>query len=130
VPLSYVCGAFRIYPSLEEHRQAVHQTVEYIRDGGIFQANICLRLAADFDGEPLDAFCAAATRLDPPYAAFLHLDNGAMASLSPELFLRRDGSRSGRRRSRALVPALPTTPKPRADPARNWRTQPRTEPRT
>jgi aminodeoxychorismate synthase component I len=90
-PLSYECGTFRIYPSPEEHREAIRQTVEYIRGGDIFQANICLQLAADFDGDPLDAFCAAATRLDPPYAAFLRLDNGAIASLSPELFLRRNG---------------------------------------
>jgi para-aminobenzoate synthetase/4-amino-4-deoxychorismate lyase len=32
------------------------------------------------------------SRLDPPYAAFLRLPGGAVASLSPELFLRRAGS--------------------------------------
>ena len=68
--------------------------MEYIRQGDIFQANICLRLEAAFDGDPLDAFCAAATRLDPPYAAFLRIsDSAAIASLSPELFLRRTGDR-------------------------------------
>src|SRR5262249_2914788 len=59
----------------------------------VFQANICLRLEAPFAGDPLDAFCAAATRLDPPYAAFLRVPGGAIASLSPELFLRRTGDR-------------------------------------
>ena len=33
------------------------------------------------------------TALDPPYAAFLRVPGGAVASLSPELFLRREGSR-------------------------------------
>jgi para-aminobenzoate synthetase / 4-amino-4-deoxychorismate lyase len=71
---------------------AVRRTVSYIRRGDLFQANMCLRLEADFDGDPLDAFCGAATRLDPPYAAFLRLPEGAVASLSPELFLHRTGT--------------------------------------
>ena len=89
---AYCCGTFRLIPSPEEHAAAVRQTVSYIRRGDLFQANICLRLEADFGGDPLDAFCAAATRLDPPYAAFLRLPGGAVASLSPELFLRRTGT--------------------------------------
>jgi len=89
---AFSCGTFRLIPSPEEHASAVRQTVGYIRRGDLFQANICLRLEADFDGDPLDAFCGAATRLDPPYAAFLRLHEGAVASLSPELFLRRTGT--------------------------------------
>jgi para-aminobenzoate synthetase/4-amino-4-deoxychorismate lyase len=88
----YRCGQFQLIPGTAGHRSAVRRTVEYIRAGDIFQANICLRLEAEFDGDPLDAFCAAATRLDPPYAAFLRLSaDSAIASLSPELFVRRDG---------------------------------------
>ena len=78
-------------PSASEHRAAVGRTVEYIRQGDIFQANICLRLEAVFDGDPLDLFCRAASELQPPYAAFLRLPGGDLASLSPELFLRRTG---------------------------------------
>jgi para-aminobenzoate synthetase / 4-amino-4-deoxychorismate lyase len=88
----YSCGTFRLIPSPEEHTSAVRRTVSYIRRGDLFQANMCLRLEADFDGDPLDAFCGAATRLDPPYAAFLRLPEGAVASLSPELFLHRTGT--------------------------------------
>jgi para-aminobenzoate synthetase / 4-amino-4-deoxychorismate lyase len=88
----YECGEFWLTPGAAGHRSAVRRTVDYIRAGDIFQANICLRLEADFDGDPLDAFCAAATRLDPPYAAFLRLSkDSAVASLSPELFLQRAG---------------------------------------
>jgi aminodeoxychorismate synthase component I len=89
----YRCGPFRLIPSAAGHQAAVRQTVEYIRQGDIFQANICLRAEADFDGDPLDAFCQAATALSPPYAAFISVPGGAAASLSPELFLRRtDGT--------------------------------------
>jgi para-aminobenzoate synthetase / 4-amino-4-deoxychorismate lyase len=92
-PRRYSCGEFRLIPSPQEHQAAVRQTVSYIRQGDLFQANICLRLEAGFDGDPLDAFCDAAARLDPPYAAFLRVPGGAVASLSPELFLRRTGTR-------------------------------------
>ena len=91
-PRAFSCGGFRLIPSSGEHRSAVRQAISYIRRGDIFQANICLRLEARFGGDPLDAFCQAATRLNPPYAAFLRTPDGAVASLSPELFLRRTGS--------------------------------------
>ncbi|HLQ56559.1 MAG TPA: aminodeoxychorismate synthase component I [Streptosporangiaceae bacterium] len=87
----YSCGDFLLAPSAAEHKAAVSRAVEYIRRGDIFQANICLRLEAGFDGDPLDAFCRAVAVLQPPYAAFMRMSHGAVASLSPELFLRRNG---------------------------------------
>src|SRR5215472_11152652 len=87
----YRCGDFLLTPSAAEHKAAVGRAVDYIWRGDIFQANICLRLEASFDGDPLDAFCQAVGVLQPPYAAFLRMPGGAVASLSPELFLRRTG---------------------------------------
>jgi aminodeoxychorismate synthase component I len=69
----------------------VRRAVEYIHRGDIFQANICLQLEAGFRGDPLDLFCRGVSALHPPYAAFLRLPQGDLASLSPELFLRRTG---------------------------------------
>jgi para-aminobenzoate synthetase / 4-amino-4-deoxychorismate lyase len=90
-PGDFECGDFRLVPSPARHRAAVRAAVEYIGQGDIFQANICLRAEASFRGDPLDAFCQAASALAPPYAAFLAVPGGAVASLSPELFLRRAG---------------------------------------
>jgi len=91
-PGGYTCGPFRLTPSAAGHQAAVARTVEYIGQGDIFQANICLRAEADFTGDPLDAFCQAVTALSPPYAAFMSVPGGAIASMSPELFLRRTGT--------------------------------------
>ena len=91
-PSPYHCGEFRLTPSAAGHQAAVSQAVDYIWQGDIFQANVCLRAEAAFDGAPLDAFCQAVTSLSPPYAAFITLPEGAVASLSPELFLRRTGN--------------------------------------
>src|SRR5215472_770904 len=90
-PRDYACGSFRLVPSPAEHKEAVRRTVELIRRGDIFQANICLRLEAGFDGDPLDLFCRGVSRLRPPFSAFIRLPEGDVASFSPELFLRRAG---------------------------------------
>lgn len=50
----YECGGFGLVPTAAEHKKAVRRTVELIRRGDIFQANICLRLEAGFRGDPLD----------------------------------------------------------------------------
>src|SRR5260221_7645479 len=88
-PRGYACGDFGLVPWAGEHRKAVRRAVELIQQGDIFQANICLRLEAGFRGDPLDLFCRGVSRLPPPYAAFVRLPGGDLASLSPELFLRR-----------------------------------------
>ena len=104
-PAGYEFSPFRLDPGSAGHQASVARAVEYIRDGDIFQANICLRAQARFAGDPLDAFCRAAAELQPPYAAFVDVSatpaaavkgtpavaRAAVASLSPELFLRRVG---------------------------------------
>src|SRR5690606_6868614 len=68
------------------------RALDHIAAGDIFQVNLCARLEADFGGDPLDAFCAGVERLSPAYAGFVSSPEGALASFSPELFLRRTGN--------------------------------------
>ena len=90
---TYSCGEFEVIPAPESHRRAVARAVELIHAGDMFQANITLRLEAAFSGDPLDLFCRGVEQLRPQYAAFLRLSAGqAVASFSPELFLRRTGT--------------------------------------
>lgn len=88
---SYLVGDFVMTPSPDEHRAAVTRVIEHIEAGDIFQASLCLRLESPFAGDPLDVFCAGVESLSPAYAAFVAWDDGAVASFSPELFLRRTG---------------------------------------
>ena len=90
-PRECVIGVFEMVPTAENHKLALAETLDHIAAGDIFQANICVRLEADYVGDPLDVFCQGVERLRPAYAAFLRTDDGAIASMSPELFLRRDG---------------------------------------
>jgi para-aminobenzoate synthetase/4-amino-4-deoxychorismate lyase len=88
---TYDVGRFEMTPSPAGHRAAVAAAIEHIAAGDIFQANVCARLDAPFVGDPLDVFCAGVDRLHPAYAAFVSGPEGALVSLSPELFLRRTG---------------------------------------
>jgi len=89
----YNCSAFSAVPTPLRHMEAVARALDHIISGDVFQVNVCLRLEAAFEGDPLDLFCAAAEATRPRYGAYLSHDAGAVASLSPELFLRRVGSR-------------------------------------
>jgi aminodeoxychorismate synthase component I len=73
------------------HMTAIDECRERIAAGEIFQANLCLRLAAEWKGDPLDLFARTAGTLEPRHAGVVTGPWGAVCSLSPELFLRRQG---------------------------------------
>jgi para-aminobenzoate synthetase/4-amino-4-deoxychorismate lyase len=75
----------------EHHVNAVAQCRRRIAAGEIFQANLCLRLHGETDATATDLFAAALQHVNPPYAAAFATPQGGIASLSPELFLRRRG---------------------------------------
>jgi para-aminobenzoate synthetase component I len=78
-------------PDADEHGKAVRGCVEEIAAGEIFQANICSRFTVPFRGDPLEVFAAGSERFRPARAAYVAGAWGAVASLSPELFLARHG---------------------------------------
>ncbi len=73
------------------HMTAIEECRERIAAGEIFQANLCLRLEAEWKGDPLDLFARTAGTLEPRHAGVVAGPWGAVCSLSPELFLRRRG---------------------------------------
>jgi para-aminobenzoate synthetase/4-amino-4-deoxychorismate lyase len=83
----FATSDWRWTPSLAAHARAVEACRERIAAGDLFQANLCLRLEGSLDGDPLDLFAAAVAALPTDRAAFVAGPWGALASLSPELFL-------------------------------------------
>lgn len=75
----------------EAHQRGVHACLAAIGAGEVYQACVCTQFHGVLDGEPVDFFVDAVARTDPARAAFLTGTWGAVASLSPELFLRRCG---------------------------------------
>ena len=73
----------------EAHRRGVLECLEAIAAGEVYQACVCTQFAGRLDGAPVDFFVDAVERTSPARAAYLAGEWGAVASLSPELFLRR-----------------------------------------
>ncbi len=92
-PGPFSCGPFALTPDPATHIERVGRLVQHIHAGDLFQANLCLRVEGEFRGSPLAAYRQAAARLQPPFAGFFDMGDRAVASLSPELFLRRSGRR-------------------------------------
>ena len=75
----------------DSHRRGVVDCLEAIAAGEIYQACVCTQFTGRLDGAPIDFFVDAVERTAPARAAYLAGEWGALASLSPELFLRRAG---------------------------------------
>ena len=84
--------------------------LEAIAAGEVYQACVCTQFVGRIDGAAIDFFADAVARTSPARAAYLAGDWGAVASLSPELFLRRRGD------AVASSPIKGTLPR-HADPA-------------
>lgn len=82
-------------PDEESHREGVLACLEAIGAGEVYQACVCTQFTGISTGNPLHFFADAIARTTPARAAFLSGDWGAVASLSPELFLRRNGEHVG-----------------------------------
>jgi para-aminobenzoate synthetase component I len=75
----------------DAHRSGVLECLEAIAAGEVYQACVCTQFIGRLDGAPIDFFVDAVQRTSPARAAYVAGDWGAVASLSPELFLRRRG---------------------------------------
>lgn len=73
------------------HRAGVLACLEAITAGEVYQACVCTRFTGTVRGSSLDFFTEGVARTSPARAAYVAGPWGAVASLSPELFLRRRG---------------------------------------
>jgi para-aminobenzoate synthetase component 1 len=70
----------------------VARAQEYIRAGDIYQVNLSQRLAAEYPYSGWEFFQRLGTVSPAPFSAYLDCDDFQIASSSPELFLRLNGS--------------------------------------
>ncbi len=69
------------------HLEAVADCQRRIAAGELYEANLCVRLEARFNGDPVDLFARAVPAAQPRFGALVD----GVVSLSPERFLRRSG---------------------------------------
>lgn len=108
-------SAFRPCLSREEFIAQVQTAKDYIAAGDIYQVNLAYPWKAHWPAAaPCLPFYQRLRRVSPaPHAAFLNLDETAVLSASPELFLQMSG------RSITTRPIKGTRPRFPADPARD-----------
>lgn len=80
--------------SVEElqFREALQQIHAYIYDGDVYQVNYTFRESYRLDGSPYDLFRTLRLSHPVPYSAYMNAGPFQLVSLSPELFLRRQGN--------------------------------------
>ncbi|HEX4588840.1 MAG TPA: anthranilate synthase component I family protein, partial [Gemmataceae bacterium] len=70
------------------YEAAVRRVIEYIRGGDCYQVNLSQRLLAPFAGSPLELYGRLRERNPAPFAGYFDLGEFAIASASPERFLK------------------------------------------
>jgi para-aminobenzoate synthetase component 1 len=83
-----VTGACSREMERDTFERLVARAIEYIRAGDIYQVNLSHRFRLAGIDDPLVVYAAVRRANPAPYAALLSWDDGAVASASPELFLR------------------------------------------
>ena len=100
--------------SRSDYGQMVGRALEYIAAGDIYQVNLAQRLRLVGVRDVLDLYAAVRRSNPAPYGALLRWNGGAVASFSPELFLR---LRDGYVRTRPIKGTRPRTGDPALDEA-------------
>jgi para-aminobenzoate synthetase component 1 len=97
------------------YEAAVGRIVEHIRAGDVYQVNLSQRLIAPFAGSPLELYGRLRERNPAPFAGYFDLGEFAIASASPERFLRLTAS--GDVETRPIKGTRPRGPTPVEDEA-------------
>ncbi|MCF7202310.1 aminodeoxychorismate synthase component I [Pseudomonas oligotrophica] len=79
--------AFAADLSAAQYQAAIERIQAYIRAGDCYQVNFAQRFTAAYRGDPWAAYRALRKACPTPFAGFVALPDGAVASLSPERFL-------------------------------------------
>jgi para-aminobenzoate synthetase component 1 len=99
------------------HLSAVRRAIEYVHAGDCFQVNVAQRLLHPATLPPLELYRRLRERNAAPFAAFLDAGSLAVASASPERFLRVEGGEVETRPIKGTRPrgATPEEDRARAD---------------
>jgi para-aminobenzoate synthetase/4-amino-4-deoxychorismate lyase len=86
-------GIASVEPTItrDEYARRFEQVQGFIRDGHTYQINLTFPLHFRWFGDPLALYRLLRLRQKVSYGAFIELADRCIVSLSPELFIRRDG---------------------------------------
>ena len=93
VPPSKIRTELRSNITREEYEAAVEKAKEYIRAGDIIQVVPSQRFSGELSADPFDIYRVMRTLNPSPYMFFLRLDDTVIAGASPEVMVRKEGTR-------------------------------------
>ncbi len=76
----------------DDYTQNIARIHDHIRDGDVYQITYCLKQLFNFQGSAPAFYRALLQYQAVPYPAFLETDEFCIASLSPEMFIKKDGA--------------------------------------
>ena len=79
--------------SKDDYTRDIARIHDHIRDGDVYQITYCLKKHFSFQGDAFDLYRHLLKHQPVPYPAYIDADGYKILSLSPEMFVRKDGSR-------------------------------------
>lgn len=92
-PSAYQLEKLTLSQSREEYQKAFNAISDYLKAGDIYQVNYTQKANFDFKGSPKAFYAALRNAQQVEYAAYIESDDFSVLSLSPELFIKRDGDK-------------------------------------
>lgn len=89
--LGYNLSNLKLSQSREEYRDAFNKIQQYLSAGDIYQVNYTLKACFDFEGSARALYSALRNAQAVEFAAFMESEDLSVLSLSPELFVKKDG---------------------------------------
>jgi anthranilate synthase component I len=86
--------AFTSNVTREEFEEAVVKAKEYVRAGDIIQVVLSQRFSGELTVDPLDIYRVLRTLNPSPYMFFLRLEDTLVVGASPEVMVRKEGSKA------------------------------------
>lgn len=86
-------SSFRSNISREAFEESVERAKEYVRAGDIIQVVLSQRFSGDLTVDPFSIYRVLRTLNPSPYMFFLRLDDTVVLGASPEVMVRKEGSR-------------------------------------
>lgn len=83
----------KINMTREEYDVSINRIRDYIAAGDVYQITYCLKMHFGFQGDPRALYQALWRKQPVPYAAYMDMGDRTILSLSPEMFLRKKGTR-------------------------------------
>ncbi len=77
----------------EEYEAAVERAKEYVRSGDVIQVVLSQRFSGDLTVDPFDIYRMLRTMNPSPYMFFLRLDDTIVVGASPEVMVRKEGTK-------------------------------------